>query len=49
LVLDEGGMVDTERFKKAGRPVAVVGTGEKGYTNIDLIVICTNNDFVWNI
>ncbi|MFM1794450.1 MAG: hypothetical protein RL642_835 [Bacteroidota bacterium] len=38
LVLDEGGMVDTERFKKTGRPVAVVGTGEKGYTNIDLTV-----------
>jgi carboxypeptidase PM20D1 len=38
LVLDEGGMVDTEKFKKTGRPVAVVGTGEKGYTNIDLTV-----------
>jgi carboxypeptidase PM20D1 len=38
LVLDEGGMVDTEKFKANGRPVAVVGTGEKGYTNIDLTV-----------
>ena len=38
LVLDEGGMVDTEKFKATGRPVAVVGTGEKGYTNIDLTV-----------
>jgi carboxypeptidase PM20D1 len=38
LVLDEGGMVDTEKFKATGKPVAVVGTGEKGYTNIDLTV-----------
>jgi carboxypeptidase PM20D1 len=37
LVLDEGGMVDTKRFK-IGKPVAVIGTGEKGYTNIDLSV-----------
>lgn len=35
LVLDEGGMVDTKRFN---RPVALIGTGEKGYTNIDLSV-----------
>jgi carboxypeptidase PM20D1 len=38
LVLDEGGIVDTEKFKKAGRPVAVIGVGEKGYCNIDLKV-----------
>lgn len=38
LVLDEGGMVDTEKFKKSGRPVAVIGVGEKGYCNIDLTV-----------
>jgi carboxypeptidase PM20D1 len=37
LVLDEGGMIDTRRFD-IGRPVAVIGTGEKGYTNIDLSV-----------
>ena len=38
LVVDEGGMVDTEKFKKSGRPVAVIGVGEKGYCNIDLTV-----------
>lgn len=38
LVLDEGGMIDTERFKALNRPVAVIGTGEKGYTNIDISV-----------
>jgi carboxypeptidase PM20D1 len=38
LVLDEGGMVDTERFRDTKRPVALVGTGEKGYVNIDLTV-----------
>lgn len=38
LVLDEGGMVDTEKIKKSGRPVAVIGVGEKGYCNIDLTV-----------
>ena len=38
LVVDEGGVVDTEKFKKAGRPVAVIGVGEKGYCNIDLTV-----------
>lgn len=38
LVLDEGGMVDTERFRDTKRPVALVGTGEKGYVNIDLSV-----------
>lgn len=38
LVLDEGGVVDTERFKKSGRPIAVIGVGEKGYCNIDLTV-----------
>lgn len=38
LVVDEGGMIDTQRFKDLGKPVAVIGTGEKGYTNIDLTV-----------
>ena len=38
LVLDEGGMIDTEKFKDVNRPVAVIGTGEKGFTNIDLTV-----------
>lgn len=38
LVVDEGGQVDTERFKELGRPVAVIGVGEKGYVNIDLTV-----------
>jgi carboxypeptidase PM20D1 len=38
LVVDEGGQVDTERFKELGRPVAVVGVGEKGFVNIDLTV-----------
>jgi carboxypeptidase PM20D1 len=38
LVVDEGGVVDTEKFKKTGRPVAVIGVGEKGYCNIDLTV-----------
>jgi carboxypeptidase PM20D1 len=37
LVLDEGGIIDTERFKE-GTPVAIIGTGEKGYANIDLTV-----------
>ncbi len=38
LVVDEGGQVDTERFKELGRPVAVIGVVEKGYVNIDLTV-----------
>ena len=38
LVLDEGGMIDTENMKEIGRPVAVIGVGEKGYVNIDLTV-----------
>ncbi|MBX9784837.1 MAG: M20/M25/M40 family metallo-hydrolase [Chitinophagaceae bacterium] len=38
LVVDEGGIVDTERFKELGRPVAVIGVGEKGYVNIDITV-----------
>jgi carboxypeptidase PM20D1 len=38
LVLDEGGQIDTEHFKDLGRPVAIIATGEKGYTNIDLSV-----------
>lgn len=38
LVVDEGGIVDTEKFKKTGRPLAVIGVGEKGYCNIDLTV-----------
>jgi carboxypeptidase PM20D1 len=38
LVVDEGGQVDTERFKELNRPVAVIGVGEKGFVNIDLTV-----------
>lgn len=38
LVLDEGGQVDTEHFPELKRPVAVIGVGEKGYVNIDLVV-----------
>lgn len=38
LVLDEGGMVNTEQFQELRRPVAFVGVGEKGYVNIDLTV-----------
>lgn len=38
LVVDEGGMIDSQKFKSVGKPVAVIGTGEKGYTNIDLTV-----------
>lgn len=38
LVLDEGGRIDREHFENVKRPVAVIGTGEKGYVNIDLTV-----------
>jgi carboxypeptidase PM20D1 len=38
LVLDEGGQIDREHFKRFNRPVAVIGTGEKGYLNLDLTV-----------
>jgi carboxypeptidase PM20D1 len=38
FVLDEGGQIDTQRFKSLGRPVAVIGTGEKGFVNINLTV-----------
>jgi carboxypeptidase PM20D1 len=38
LVLDEGGMIDSERFKELDKAVAVIGTGEKGFVNIDLTV-----------
>ena len=38
FVLDEGGQIDTQRFKDLGRPVAVIGTGEKGFVNVDLTV-----------
>lgn len=38
LVIDEGGQIDTQRFKDLGRPVAVIGTGEKGFVNIDITV-----------
>ena len=38
VVLDEGGMIDTQQFKDLNKPVAVIGTGEKGYVNIDLVV-----------
>src|SRR6185369_15744787 len=30
LVLDEGGMIDTENMKEIPRPLAVIGVGEKG-------------------
>ena len=38
LVLDEGGMIDTEILKEAKRPLAVIGVGEKGFVNIDMAV-----------
>lgn len=38
LVIDEGGLVDTKRLKGVKHPVALIGTGEKGYTNIDMSV-----------
>jgi carboxypeptidase PM20D1 len=38
LVVDEGGMIDTENLPELKRPVALIGTGEKGYVNIDLTV-----------
>ena len=38
LVLDEGGQIDSQHFKSLNKSVALVGTNEKGYTNIDLSV-----------
>ena len=38
LVLDEGGQIDQQHFKRINRPVAVIGTNEKGYANFDLTV-----------
>ncbi len=38
LVLDEGGQIDTKHFERLKRPMAVIGTSEKGYVNIDLTV-----------
>ena len=38
FVLDEGGMIDTEKFKDVQRPVAVIATGEKGFVNVDISV-----------
>ena len=38
LVLDEGGMIDTENVKGLNRPLAIIGVGEKGYVNVDLTV-----------
>lgn len=38
LVVDEGGQVDTKHFKDLKHPVALLGVGEKGYVNIDLLV-----------
>lgn len=38
LVVDEGGMIDSENMPELGRPIALIGTGEKGYVNIDLTV-----------
>jgi carboxypeptidase PM20D1 len=38
LVVDEGGMIDSENMPELGRPIALIGVGEKGYANIDLTV-----------
>ena len=38
FVLDEGGLIDTEKFKEVKRPVAVIATGEKGFVNVDISV-----------
>jgi carboxypeptidase PM20D1 len=38
FVLDEGGMIDTEKFKDVKKPVAVIATGEKGFVNVDISV-----------
>lgn len=38
LVLDEGGQIDLQHFKRLNKPVAVIGTSEKGYVNLDLTV-----------
>jgi len=38
LVLDEGGQIDQQHFKRLNKPVAVIGTNEKGYVNLDLMV-----------
>ena len=38
LVLDEGGQIDQQHFKRLNKPVAVIGTNEKGYVNLDLVV-----------
>lgn len=38
LVVDEGGMIDSENMPELGRPIALIGVGEKGYVNIDLTV-----------
>ena len=38
LVLDEGGQIDTKHFEQLKRPMALIGTSEKGYVNIDLTV-----------
>lgn len=38
LVVDEGGMIDTENMPELTRPIALIGVGEKGYVNVDLTV-----------
>lgn len=38
LVLDEGGQIDSKHFEQLKRPMALIGTSEKGYVNIDLTV-----------
>ncbi|MGB4772398.1 MAG: M20/M25/M40 family metallo-hydrolase [Chitinophagaceae bacterium] len=38
LVVDEGGMIDTENMPELKRPIALIGVGEKGYVNVDLTV-----------
>lgn len=38
LVLDEGGQIDSQHFKSLKKPLAVIGTSEKGYVSLELSV-----------
>ena len=38
MVLDEGGEISVSKTKEIGRPVAVIGIGEKGYASFELSV-----------
>jgi carboxypeptidase PM20D1 len=38
LVLDEGGQIDSQHFKSLKKPLAVIGTSEKGYVSLELTV-----------